>query len=351
MAFLNHIMMDTWHPRARVYHPLTAGSIDGTDTRPHDKAIERAMKASYVPPSPASDARRTLFVARLNPETTEKTLHKTFSRYGDLNQVTLVRDAVTGSSKQYAFVEFKEERSARRAWADADQSVIEEHIVFVDWECERTMEGWIPRRLGGGLGGKKESGQLRFGGRDRPFRKPIILPARQDGRNDDRYNDRKEDRYRDRDIDKDRGRERDRDRDRERGRDRDRDRERDKDRGEDRDRDKDKEKDRYQDRGGDKKRERDRHRHRHKDIDRVTGRYRDSDRDRARDRSSDRYEDNDRTRDRDKEKDKGRERDKDREEERDRYMDEDKERCRGRAVDVYAGMGRDGDSELDRDMG
>ena len=27
--------------------------------------------------------------------------------------------------------------------------------------------------LGGGLGGKKESGQLRFGGKDRPFRKPM----------------------------------------------------------------------------------------------------------------------------------------------------------------------------------
>ncbi|KAK8969972.1 hypothetical protein KSP40_PGU003108 [Platanthera guangdongensis] len=35
------------------------------------------------------------------------------------------------------------------------------------------MPGWIPRRLGGGLGGKKESGQLRFGGRERPFRAPL----------------------------------------------------------------------------------------------------------------------------------------------------------------------------------
>jgi len=26
---------------------------------------------------------------------------------------------------------------------------------------------------GGGLGGKKESGQLRFGGRERPFRRPM----------------------------------------------------------------------------------------------------------------------------------------------------------------------------------
>lgn len=28
--------------------------------------------------------------------------------------------------------------------------------------------------LGGGFGGKKESGQLRFGGRNRPFKKPIV---------------------------------------------------------------------------------------------------------------------------------------------------------------------------------
>eukprot|EP00850_Spirogloea_muscicola_P025228 SM002498S08229 [mRNA] locus=s2498:147:906:- [translate_table: standard] len=39
------------------------------------------------------------------------------------------------------------------------------------------MPGWMPRRLGGGLGGRKESGQLRFGGRDRPFRAPLrVIP-------------------------------------------------------------------------------------------------------------------------------------------------------------------------------
>lgn len=39
----------------------------------------------------------------------------------------------------------------------------------------RTLKGWIPRRLGGGFGGKKESGQLRFGGRSRPFQKPYDI--------------------------------------------------------------------------------------------------------------------------------------------------------------------------------
>jgi len=28
--------------------------------------------------------------------------------------------------------------------------------------------------LGGGFGGRKESGQLRFGGKDRPFKRPIV---------------------------------------------------------------------------------------------------------------------------------------------------------------------------------
>ena len=36
------------------------------------------------------------------------------------------------------------------------------------------MKNWKPRRLGGGFGGRKESGQLRFGCRDRPWRPPIL---------------------------------------------------------------------------------------------------------------------------------------------------------------------------------
>lgn len=43
-------------------------------------------------------------------------------------------------------------------------------MILVDYERSRGMVGWIPRRFGGGYGGKKESGQLRFGARDRPFR-------------------------------------------------------------------------------------------------------------------------------------------------------------------------------------
>lgn len=47
--------------------------------------------------------------------------------------------------------------------------------IIVEREAERRLPGWKPRRLGGGFGGRKESGQLRFGCRDRPFRKPYTV--------------------------------------------------------------------------------------------------------------------------------------------------------------------------------
>lgn len=83
-------------------------------------------------------------------------------------------------------------------WQDAHHSLIDDYEVIVDYYRQHLMPGWIPRRLGmlthstlfdlsalielsalfikgGGLGGKKESGQLRFGGRERPFRAPLCV--------------------------------------------------------------------------------------------------------------------------------------------------------------------------------
>ncbi|KAF7240810.1 U11/U12 small nuclear ribonucleoprotein 35 kDa protein [Varanus komodoensis] len=170
--------MNEWAPIAKEYDPLKAGSIDGTDEEPHDRAVWRGMLARYVPNKGVSgDSHLTLFVARLNLQTTEDKLKEVFSRYGEIQKIRLVRDLVTGFSKGYAFIEYKEERALLKAHRDANKLIIDQREVFVDFELERTLKGWIPRRLGGGFGGKKESGQLRFGGRDRPFRKPINLPA------------------------------------------------------------------------------------------------------------------------------------------------------------------------------
>ena len=176
--------MNDWSPIAKVYDPLKAGSIDGTDLEPHDRAVWRAMFSRYKPNKGVlGDPLLTLFVSRLNPQTTEEKLRDVFSKYGDINRLRLVRDIVTGFSKGYAFVEYKEERSLVRARREANKLVVDQNDLFVDFEQERTLKGWRPRRFGGEQGGKKGSGQLRFGGKDRPFRKPINLvgvPMNQD---------------------------------------------------------------------------------------------------------------------------------------------------------------------------
>ncbi|XP_029051394.2 U11/U12 small nuclear ribonucleoprotein 35 kDa protein-like isoform X1 [Osmia bicornis bicornis] len=164
-----------WSPYAKEYDPLKAGSIDGTDTEPHDKAINHAMEAHYEPPRGLkSKPERTLFVARFGPKVTRHDLKEFFCRYGDVISAKVIVDIVTGLSQGYGFVEMRTEDEARRAIRRSADAMLKGHKIFVDYECGRTMKGWKPRRLGGGFGGKKESGQLRFGGRDRPFKKPIV---------------------------------------------------------------------------------------------------------------------------------------------------------------------------------
>lgn len=84
----------------------------------------------------------------------------------------IFHDPVTGLSQGYGFITFTSEKSAKDAYRNANKSTLDGHTILVDFERSRVMKNWIPRRLGGGFGGKKESGQLRFGARDRPFREP-----------------------------------------------------------------------------------------------------------------------------------------------------------------------------------
>lgn len=170
---------EDWTPLAKKYCPLMAGSIDMTDTEPHDHGIIRAFSSSYKPNKDvAGDPNCTVFVSHLNPKTDEETLESEFSYFGDINKIRLVRDIVTGHSRCYAFVEFNEERSAVKAERDGHLMEVDGREILVDFELERRLPGWVPRRLGGGFGGKKESGQLRFGCKDRPWRKPISMQRR-----------------------------------------------------------------------------------------------------------------------------------------------------------------------------
>ena len=95
---------------------------------------------------------KTLFVGRLDFNTTENRIKKEFENFGRIMEVKLVCDRMTGKSKGYAFVEFESERDMRYAFKIADRIRIDGRTPLVDVERGRTVSGWRPRRFGGGLG-------------------------------------------------------------------------------------------------------------------------------------------------------------------------------------------------------
>ena len=324
--------MSEWSPIAKgIYDPLMAGSIDATDTDPHDHGIIRAMKAKYKPNKDVvGDPHKTVFVARLNPKTDESTIERVFSKHGVIKRLRLVRDIITGFSRCYAFVEYEEHIGADLACRRANKLEIDGCEIFVDYECERILKGWIPRRLGGGFGGKKESGQLRFGGKDRPFRKPITdyLINLKQGYDQNYERENTDHQYNNRTTDGGQGQRRydrekfsDTSRDRKKSHLRERSKERD-DSSRDRKYNKrtiERSRDRFRERSWDRKKERN------------TERTRDRSRDRTRERSRDRTKE--RRRDRSRERSRERQRDRQRECSKDREKEQSRNKERNRSVD------------------
>jgi U1 small nuclear ribonucleoprotein len=98
-----------------------------------------------------SDPYKTLFVARIAYETTERTLRRIFEEWGPIKSVSLISDS-DGRSRGYAFIEYEHERDLKDAYKHADGIKVDGRSVVVDVERGRTVPGWYPRRLGGGKG-------------------------------------------------------------------------------------------------------------------------------------------------------------------------------------------------------
>jgi U1 small nuclear ribonucleoprotein len=100
----------------------------------------------------------TLFVGRLAYEVTERKLLREFESFGAVKDIKLVPvkgGEREGKSKGYAFVEFEQEDDMKRAYRSADGMRIEGREIVVDVERGHTVPNWLPRRLGGGLGGTR----------------------------------------------------------------------------------------------------------------------------------------------------------------------------------------------------
>jgi len=119
----------------------------------HQNHLEQLRK-EYDPhkdPNSTGDPFRTLFVGRTCYETTEKKLKKEFETFGPIRRIRVVTDK-NGKPRGYAFIEFESDRDMKEAYKHADGRKIDGRRILVDVERGRTVEGWHPRRMGGGRG-------------------------------------------------------------------------------------------------------------------------------------------------------------------------------------------------------
>ncbi|KAH8878557.1 RNA-binding domain-containing protein [Thozetella sp. PMI_491] len=134
----------------------------------HKKEVETLLNhgpKNYNPnedPNIRGDAFKTLIVARLSYEADEKDLEREFGRFGPIERIRIIADTHAdekGNKKKkphrgYAFVVFEREKDMRAALESCDGIRIKDRRIKVDVERGRTVKGWKPRRLGGGLGGR-----------------------------------------------------------------------------------------------------------------------------------------------------------------------------------------------------
>ncbi|KAL8694454.1 MAG: hypothetical protein Q9218_000866 [Villophora microphyllina] len=120
-------------------------------------------------PQVRGDAFKTLFVSRLSYEATDKDLEREFGKFGAIERIRIVtdtheagKDESEGKQKKkkqkphrgYAFIVYERERDMKEAYKATDGMPIKGRKILVDVERGRTVKGWRPRRLGGGLGGR-----------------------------------------------------------------------------------------------------------------------------------------------------------------------------------------------------
>ena len=135
------------------------------EKRERQKRLLTEVSTLYKPqedPNIRGDAFKTLIVARLSYEATEKDLESEFGRFGPIERIRIVVDTHQDEKphkkkkkhRGYAFVVYEREKDMRAALDGCDGVSIKGRRIKVDVQRSMTVKGWKPRRFGGGLGGR-----------------------------------------------------------------------------------------------------------------------------------------------------------------------------------------------------
>lgn len=109
--------------------------------------------------------KKKIFVGNLPFSMTQDGLQSLFSEFGEITQVSLITDRMTGRSKGFAFVEFADEAAAQAAIDKMAGFVVEERELVVNIARPREPRNdRFPRRDGGRSfgGGRPQNRDRRY---------------------------------------------------------------------------------------------------------------------------------------------------------------------------------------------
>ncbi|GAB0098843.1 Peptidyl-prolyl cis-trans isomerase [Sergentomyia squamirostris] len=95
-----------------------------------------------IPDADIAPPENVLFVCKLNPVTTDDDLELIFSRFGKVKGCEVIRDATTGASLQYAFVEFDDQKSCEDAYFKMNNVLIDDRRIHVDFSQSVAKVKW-----------------------------------------------------------------------------------------------------------------------------------------------------------------------------------------------------------------
>jgi RNA recognition motif-containing protein len=98
-----------------------------------------------------------IFVAKLNSRTTSETLNEVFSSFGEVTSAKIIIDRETGNSKQFGFVEMRDDTAALSAIEKLDGSQLDGSRIVVKQS--------VPREEG-----KSSGGNNKYGNRNREYK-------------------------------------------------------------------------------------------------------------------------------------------------------------------------------------
>ncbi|KAH3877615.1 hypothetical protein DPMN_001490, partial [Dreissena polymorpha] len=95
--------------------------VETKDERKERKRKERAEQIAYKleqdlalwdphTANASTDPYKTLFVARINYDTSESKIRREFEVYGPIRKIKLTTDKIGGKPRGYAFIEYEHER-------------------------------------------------------------------------------------------------------------------------------------------------------------------------------------------------------------------------------------------------